>query len=79
MGKVKEVLKGLQKWAGKKVILLAIGMVLQALKAKYPDWPLPSEDFTRDTFLAVVGAHTATDLVHVFKTAGKEVLAGNAK
>lgn len=66
-------------WAGKKVILAAVGVGLATLKAKYPSWPLPSEDFLRDLLLALLSAHTLTDVVAIFKAAGKEVLAGKAQ
>ena len=68
-----------RKWLGKKLIVIGIGYVLAALKAKHPDWPLPGEDFTKDLVMAFVGAHTLTDVVAVMKTAGKEVLAGKAQ
>ena len=69
---------GLWKWAGKKFILVGIGLGLASLKAAHPDWPLPGEDFTKDLFLALVGAHTLTDVTALLKSAGKEVLDGNA-
>ena len=79
MSKLGEILNTVRKWAGKKVILLAIGYGLASLKAAHPDWPLPGEDFTKDLFLALAGAHTLTDITAIFKAAGKEALAGRAQ
>jgi hypothetical protein len=79
LGRAGAALGNLKLWAGKKVILAALGVGLATLKSKYPDWPLPSEEFLRDLILALLSAHTLTDVVAIFKTAGKEVIAGNAK
>jgi hypothetical protein len=79
LSKAGAALGDLKLWAGKKVILAALGVGLATLKAKFPDWPLPSEDFLRDLIVALLSAHTLTDVVAIFKTAGKEVLAGKAQ
>lgn len=65
-------------WAGKKLIVAAGGMFLMSLRAAHPDWPLPTEEFTRDILIALLSAHTFTDIAAVLKTAGKEALAGRA-
>lgn len=78
MEAIKTVLGRLRKWAGKKVIMALVGLGMTALKTAHPDWPLPSEEFTVDLTLALLTAHTVTDVVHILKTAGKEVLTGKA-
>lgn len=78
METVKGWIASVRKWAGKKLIVAAVGMGIAALKAKHPDWPLPDVDFTRDVLIALLGAHTLTDIMAILKTAGKEVLSGRA-
>lgn len=73
------ILKSIYNWAGKKLLVAAGGMLLMSLKSSHPDWPLPSEDFTKDVLIALLSAHTLTDITAILKTAGKEVVAGKAQ
>ena len=78
MEKIKSVLSNIKRWAGKKLIIALAGYFLTAIKTAHPDWPIPSEEFTLDVILALLTAHTLTDVTAILKTAGKEALSGKA-
>lgn len=71
---MKNFLSKMWGWFGKKLVVAIVGLVLAAIKAQHPEWPLPSEDLVRDIVLAFLAAHTATDIVATFKTAVPEVI-----
>lgn len=78
MQAIKSALVSTWNWAGKKLVVAGVGFGLMALKAQHPDWPLPSEEFTRDLVVALLSAHTLTDIAFVLKTAGQQVVDGKA-
>ena len=78
MEKIKTALLGLKRWAGKKLVIALAGYLLTAVKSSHPDWPIPSEEFTLDVILALLTAHTLTDITAILKAAGKEVWSGKA-
>ncbi|TXH41506.1 MAG: hypothetical protein E6Q97_37535 [Desulfurellales bacterium] len=63
---------------GRKVLMWFIGLTLSALQSKFPDWPLPSQQFLFDLTVALMAAHSLTDVVAILKTGAKEIAAGNA-
>lgn len=62
------------KSLGKKVLIALVGIVLSALHARYPELPLPSDELIVDLVLALLAAHTLTDVAAVLKVGSKEVV-----
>lgn len=63
---------------GRKMLLWFLSLTLSALKAKYPDAPLPSESFVFDITASLFAAHSLTDIVAIIKTGAKEYVLGHA-
>lgn len=59
---------------GKKVLMAVVGLILGILHTKFPDWPLPSNETIAEVIIALLSAHTLTDVVYILKTGGKEVV-----
>ena len=70
---MKDVLKKLWGWFGKKLIVVIVGLVLNSLKQMHPEWPLPDAGLVKDLVIAFLACHSATDIVAVLKTGGKEL------
>lgn len=66
LGKLKEYL-------GKKAIYVAVGLALNALRAKHPDWPLPDQDAILKGVGALLGLHTFMDALALLKGLAKPV------
>lgn len=67
-------LKKAWDWAGKKLIVTLAGLIIASLKAAHPDWPLPSEEAVTQLVVAFLAAHSATDIMYLLKTQGKDVV-----
>ena len=52
-------------WAAvsRKALYVVVGAALEAARFKWPGLPLPSTDFVIDAVLALLAAHTVTDVV----------------
>ena len=63
-------------WAfmGKKLIVIAVGLVLGSIKAKFPEAPLPNQDLLVELVMAFLGCHTLTDVVAILKGASAQKL-----
>jgi hypothetical protein len=59
---------------GKKVLIAIVGLALSALRVRYPDLALPSDELIVDIVLALLAAHTLTDVAAVIKVGSKEVV-----
>ena len=63
---------------GKKMLVWFVSLTASALRSKFPDLPVPSDEFLIDLGLAYLAAHSITDVAHISKTAVLEFLAGRA-
>ena len=63
---------------GRKMLLAIAALAMSALRSRYPDAPLPSDDFVFDLVVAFYAAHSATDIASILKSAAAEYAAGRA-
>ena len=66
--------KAIAKSLGKKAIIVLVGLIMAVLREKFPGWPLPSDQLIIDAVAALLLTHTATDIVYILKTFGKEAV-----
>lgn len=52
---------------GKKLAVIIVGLILNAIQAKHPDWILPDPQLVKDLVYAFLGCHTLTDVAAILK------------
>jgi hypothetical protein len=74
---MKEIFQKLFDVFGKKLIVIIVGLALGALKAKFPNAPLPNQDLLVQLIMAFLACHTLTDVIAVLKSGAASGIAAD--